>query len=66
MLVAPASLDDDIVYQIVKAVFDNLENFKTLHPVFATLDANHMAKDNDAMPIHPGALKYYKEKGLVQ
>jgi len=66
MLVAPSNLDNDIVYQIVKAVFDNLENFKTLHPVFATLDANHMAKDNDAMPIHPGALKYYKEKGLVQ
>ena len=66
MLAAPAGLDDDIVYQIVKSVFDNLDNFKTLHPVFATLDAEHMAQDSDAVPIHPGALKYYKEKGLAK
>jgi len=66
VLVAPASLDDDIVYQIVKAVFDNLDNFKTLHPVFATLDAEHMAQNAYAVPTHPGALKYYKEKGLAE
>ncbi len=65
VLVASADLDDGIVYQIVKAVFDNLDNFKTLHPVFATLDANRMARNAAAIPTHPGAFKYYKEKGWV-
>jgi TRAP transporter TAXI family solute receptor len=65
VLAASADLDEDIVYQMVKALFDNLDNFKTLHPVFATLDAKHMVKDVDVVPLHPGALKYYREKGLV-
>jgi len=65
-LVASAKLDEAVVYQLVKAVFDNLDNFKTLHPVFATLDAKHMVSSGELAPIHPGALKYYKEKGLIE
>jgi len=65
VLVASSDLDDEIVYQIVKAVFDNLDNFKTLHPVFATLDAKHMVADTEVPPLHPGALKYFKEKRLI-
>lgn len=64
-LVVSAELEDEVVYQVVKAVFDNLDNFKTLHPVFATLDAKHMVPDGELAPIHPGAIKYYKEKGLM-
>ncbi len=66
LLVTSAELDEEIVYLIVKAVFDNLENFKTLHPVFATLDAKRMVRDADMAPMHPGALKYFKEKGLLE
>lgn len=65
-VVASANLDDASVYQVVKAVFENLDNFKTLHPVFATLDAKHMVPSGNLAPIHPGALKYYKEKGLIE
>jgi len=65
VVAASADLDEDEVYQIVKAVFDNLDNFKTLHPVFATLDARHMVHDGEVAPFHPGALKYFKEKGLL-
>jgi TRAP transporter TAXI family solute receptor len=65
VLVANEDLDEDEAYQIVKAVFDNLDNFKTLHPVFATLDAKHMVQDTEVVPFHPGALKYFKEKGLL-
>ena len=64
VLAASADLDDDTAYRFVKAVFDNLDNFKTLHPVFATLDAKHMVHGVDVAPLHPGAVKYYKEKGL--
>ncbi len=64
-LVASSDMDDSTAYQIVKAVFDNLDNFKTMHPVFATLDARQMAIGGDVVPFHPGATKYFKEKGLV-
>jgi TRAP transporter TAXI family solute receptor len=64
VLVASSELDEAVVYQIVKAVFDNLDNFKTLHPVFSTLDAKHMVIDADVVPVHPGAIRYFREKGL--
>jgi len=65
VLVAPSYLDDDVVYLITKAVFDNMDNFKTLHPVFATLDSAEMVRKSDIAPFHPGALKYYREKGIA-
>lgn len=65
VLVTSSDMDEAIVYRMVKAVFDNLDNFKTLHPVFATLDAKMMAVDNGVTPLHPGAAKYFREKGLV-
>lgn len=65
VLVARADMDEQDVYEFVKAVFDNLDNFKTLHPVFATLDAKQMVSDGDVIPMHPGALKYFREKALI-
>ena len=60
-----ASTSDAIVYAMVKAVFDNLEEFKTLHPALARLDAKSMVSQGLSAPLHPGALKYYKEKGWL-
>ena len=65
-LVTSADLDDATAYQIVKAVFDNFDNFKTLHPVFSTLDARQMVEGGDVIPLHPGAIKYFRERGLVE
>lgn len=64
-LVASAQLDDEVAYQMVKAVFDNLDNFKTLHPVFATLDAQQMVRDAGVIPMHPGAIRYFREHGMI-
>src|SRR5262249_8358308 len=62
---ASQDLDPQIAYQIVKSVFDNLDNFKTLHPVFATLDAKTMVETAQSIaPLHEGAAKYFREKGL--
>lgn len=65
VLVASEDLSDDIVYEMVKSVFERLEDFKTLHPVFSTLDAYSMVHDTDVAPMHPGAMRYFKEKGLI-
>lgn len=49
------------VYQVVKAVYENFDDFKKLHPAFANLDKKQMARDGLSAPIHDGAMKYYKE-----
>lgn len=64
-LVTTSDVSDDVVYNVTKAVFGNLEAFKGLHPVFHDLVAAKMAMEGKIAPYHPGALKYYKEKGLV-
>lgn len=65
-MVTSAKVPADVVYTITKAVFENLDEFKKLHPAFANLDAAHMVKDGLSAPLHEGALRYYKEKGLVK
>lgn len=63
--VTSESVDDDVVYEVVKAVFDNFDRFKRLHPAFENLKQEEMIKDGLSAPLHPGAAKYYTEKGLM-
>jgi TRAP transporter TAXI family solute receptor len=63
--VTSANVSDEAVYQVVKAVFDNFEEFKKLHPAFANLNKEEMVKDGLSAPLHPGAERYYKEAGLM-
>jgi TRAP transporter TAXI family solute receptor len=65
-LVSSARVPDDVVYNLVKATFDNFDEFKKLHPAFANLDPAKMVKDGLSAPLHPGAAKYYKEKGWIK
>jgi TRAP transporter TAXI family solute receptor len=62
--VTSAKVADDVVYAITKEVFENLDQFKGLHPAFAILTKENMLQGLSA-PIHPGAMKYYKEAGLM-
>ncbi len=62
-LVTSAKVSNDIVYAITKEVFDNLDIFKELHPAYAHLTKEEMLTGLSA-PIHPGAMKYFKEAGL--
>jgi len=63
--VTSAKVPDAVVYAMVSAVFDNLEEFKKLHPAFVNLDPKDMVKNGMSAPLHPGAVKYYKEKGWM-
>ena len=63
--VSSAKVPDEVVYQVVKAVFDNFARFKKLHPAFANLKESEMIKAGLSAPLHPGAVKYYKEKGWM-
>jgi TRAP transporter TAXI family solute receptor len=64
-LVASTATDDETVYQTVKAVFENFDRFKRLHPAFATLKEEEMIKDGLSAPLHEGAIRYYKERGWM-
>jgi TRAP-type uncharacterized transport system substrate-binding protein len=57
---------EDVVYQLVKSTFENFDEFKKLHPALANLDPQAMIKSGLSAPLHPGAEKYYKEKGWVK
>ena len=64
-MMTSAKVPDQVVYDLAKAVFENFDEFKKLHPAFANLDPRHMVKDGLSAPLHPGAIKYYKEKGWM-
>jgi len=55
----------DIIYQVVRAVFENLEDFKRLHPAFTNLQPAQMAHDGLSAPLHDGAKRYFREAGLL-
>jgi TRAP transporter TAXI family solute receptor len=63
--VTSAAVPDEVVYEVVKAVFENFDDFKKLHPAFANLEKEEMVSAALSAPLHPGAEKYYKEAGLM-
>jgi TRAP transporter TAXI family solute receptor len=65
-VVASSKVAPDTVYAVVKAVFDNFDEFKKLHPALANLKPESMVKDGLSAPLHEGAAKYYREKGWIK
>ena len=63
--VTSADVPERVVYEVTRAVFENLGDFRKLHPAFKNLDPKLMIKNALSAPLHPGALKYYKEKGWM-
>jgi TRAP transporter TAXI family solute receptor len=63
--VSSAEVPEEVVYAVTKAVFENFEDFKKLHPAFATLEKEEMTSAALSAPLHPGAEKYFKEAGLM-
>lgn len=63
--VTSADVSDEVVYAVVSAVFENFDTFKKLHPAFARLQEEEMITDGLTADLHPGAVKYYKERGWM-
>ncbi len=63
--VSSSDVPEEVVYNVVKAVFENFDQFKKLHPAFANLKKSEMIADGLSAPLHAGAAKYYKEAGLL-
>ncbi|PMH39870.1 C4-dicarboxylate ABC transporter substrate-binding protein [Vibrio sp. 10N.286.49.B3] len=65
-MVTTTDVSDDVAYNVAKAIFENFDTFRRLHPAFATLKKEDMVKAGLSIPLHPGAAKYYKEVGLLK
>jgi TRAP transporter TAXI family solute receptor len=63
--VTSADVPEKVVYEVTRAVFENLADFRKLHPAFKNLDPQKMIKNALSAPLHRGAVKYYKEKGWM-
>ncbi|MBL0687654.1 MAG: TAXI family TRAP transporter solute-binding subunit [Sulfurospirillum sp.] len=64
--VTSSKVSEKVIYTVVKSVFDNFETFKKLHPAFANLTKEDMVSNGNSAPLHKGAIKYYKEVGLLK
>lgn len=64
--VTSAEVPEEVVYQVTRAIFENLDQFKALHPALAGLDPAQMVTDGLSAALHPGAERYYREAGLLQ
>lgn len=65
-LVTSAKVPEKVIYTVVKSVFENFDTFKKLHPAFAHLTKQDMIKNGNSAPLHRGAIKYYREAGLIK
>ncbi len=63
--VSSSKVAADTVYIVVKSIFENFDTFRKLHPAFANLNKAEMVKDGLSAPLHDGAVRYYKEAGLI-
>jgi uncharacterized protein len=61
VLLTSSDQPDELAYGIVKSVLENFPDFRRLHPALATLQVKDMVPGDGVIPIHPGALKYYRE-----
>ena len=64
--VTSADVSEEVVYTLVSSVFENIDDFRGLHPAFANLVPEEMASAGLSAPLHPGAAKYYREQGWIE
>lgn len=65
VLVASTDVDDKTVYEVVKAVLENFDEFKALHPALANITKESLL-DGLSAPLHEGAKKYFQEAGIIK
>lgn len=64
--VSSDAVSEEIVYQVTKAIFESLDQFRALHPALGNLNAEEMVNDGNSAPLHPGAERYFREAGLME
>ena len=63
--VSSDAVSEEMGYQVARAIFENLDQFRALHPALANLDPAEMVSDGLSAPLHPGAERFFREAGLI-
>jgi uncharacterized protein len=64
-LVTSSAVSDDLAYQMTKLIFDSLPELANAHAAGKEIKLD-TAASGSPVPLHPGAIRYYKEKGLIK
>ena len=64
--VADIDTSPKAIYHVVKEVVENFKDFKSLHPSLTGLDKRELPHAGISIPLHPGAVRYYKEARLIK
>ncbi|TVS01609.1 MAG: TAXI family TRAP transporter solute-binding subunit [Rhodobacteraceae bacterium] len=59
------AVPEEIAYQVARAIFENLDQFTSLHPALANLDPAEMVSDGLSAPLHDGAARFFTEAGMM-
>lgn len=65
VVVATARMPEAVAYEITRAVFDNFDDFRRLHPAFEALSVPETIHATGRAPVHSGAARYYREMGWL-
>ncbi|ABR46868.1 TRAP transporter solute receptor, TAXI family [Alkaliphilus metalliredigens QYMF] len=68
MLMADASVSDDLIYDLMKTFWENVDKpaLKDAHRIVEQIKIENAASDLSGMPLHPGAERYYREVGIIE
>ncbi|PKF60481.1 C4-dicarboxylate ABC transporter substrate-binding protein [Psychromonas sp. psych-6C06] len=66
VITTTSELSEEVAYQLVKSIFENHAEFIQLHPAFKLLKKHKMVSNSITAPLHKGAVRYYKEVGLIK
>ncbi|MCC5963833.1 MAG: TAXI family TRAP transporter solute-binding subunit [Rhodobacteraceae bacterium] len=63
--VSSDAVSEEVGYQVTRAIFENLDQFTSLHPALENLDPEEMVSDGLSAPLHDGAERYFREAGMI-
>jgi TRAP transporter TAXI family solute receptor len=64
-LITSADVPAEVIYEVTKAIFENIDAFRGMHDAFAGLTPQGMVENGISIPYHPGAKKYFLQAGLL-
>jgi TRAP transporter TAXI family solute receptor len=64
-LMVDEKVSDDVVYAMAKAMWENIDTLKQAHPALNESTLQGAVKNIAGLPLHPGAARYYREKGVL-
>lgn len=64
-VISSTDIDEQLVYEVIKSIFENFDRFKRMHKAFHGLEPEEMISKGLAAPLHEGAARYYRERGWM-